>query len=630
MAILLIISISLLSGETKCAPYENGLDQYSAIKASTLLSNIKKSPSSSSVTRSMIESLEEFALPKLYEISQVVNELYIAQLWKHNEKLAQHLSSSSIKSKCKGAVWEYFELNMCPWDALNNNSYYLSEIVPSLRSFSGDSLVAKDSSRPLGANFYPLDMQRSEFEQWVNSLKVKASNEEVYKAATGFYHVIRRNETTGELMAVPYSEAFEEHIVKLKQLTEELIPLLPEEEFASLIQFLKLRAEAFHSNDYDASDVAWLNVSDDNSLLEVTLGPYETYDDELFGYKAAFEMFVGIRNATESAKLQRIVKLLPSLSTALPIDSAYTELLSSDNSTAKVIRVVDQIMNGGEARRGVQTAAYNLPNNAHVVDKHGSKRVLLRNIQEAKYEKTLVPLKSQVLSSLQSPYVDFESFFMHVMAHELMHGMGPRFIYSENKTNHIPVRVALQEHYSVIEEAKADVGGLWLLCNILNNNLLELNMTMSKEAKALQTKLGLTNNEMFKRSILVTYMTSIFRSIKFEDSHARAAIVIFNYLNTRNAITVETHTNEEEEEVHNVFANFSIMETGIHSLLKELLNMQADGDKHDVAIFLEEYGVIEAELETMIAQIHHSELNTIHKTPVDIRIVYDNTFAGKK
>jgi hypothetical protein len=243
-----------------------------------------------------------------------------------------------------------------------------------------------------------------------------------------------------------------------------------------------------------------------DSPIDVTIWPYETYEDELFGYKAAFEAYVTLRDDAETAKLKQFSAYLQELEDHLPIDPKYR---NPKLGAASPIRVVNEVFSSGEGNSGVQTAAFNLPNDERVVEQKGSKRVMLKNIQEAKFNKTLIPIARVVLSQSQQRDVSFEAFFTHVLAHELMHGLGPHIIKVGGRES--TVRKELKETYSTIEEAKADITGLWALQYLMDKGVLDRQM---------------------ERTIYTTFLASAFRSVRFgvQEAHGRGIALQFNYL----------------------------------------------------------------------------------------------------
>ena len=252
--------------------------------------------------------------------------------------------------------------------------------------------------------------------------------------------------------------------------------------------------------------------------IDVTIGPYETYSDGVFGYKAAFEAFVNLRDDAETAKLAKFGQYLQELEDHLPIDAKYR---NPKIGALSPIRVVNVAFTSGEANSGVQTAAYNLPNDERVIDQKGSKRVMLKNVQAAKFEKTLVPISREVLDRAELADVSFEAFFTHVLMHELMHGLGPHNIVVDGKET--AVRLQLKDTYSTIEEAKADISGLWALQYLVDKGVLDKSL---------------------ERTMYATFLASIFRSVRFgiAEAHGRGVALQFNYLVDQGAIEFDEKT----------------------------------------------------------------------------------------
>ena len=357
--------------------------------------------------------------------------------------------------------------------------------------------------------------------------------------AIGYFYAIRRD-AGGKLKSVPYSDEYREFLDPAAKLLREAAALTTN---ASLKNFLEKRAQAFGTNDYYDSDVAWMDL---DSPIEVTIGPYETYEDKLFGYKAAFEAYVTLRDDVESDKLKRFSKYLQELEDHLPIDPQYR---NSKLGAASPIRVVNEVFSAGEGNTGVQTAAFNLPNDERVIKEKGAKRTMLKNVQDAKFSKTLVPISGVVLSPADQKLLAFDSFFTHILTHELMHGLGPHNIKvgSEDTT----VRKQLKELYSAIEEAKADITGLWALQYLIDKGVVDRQM---------------------ERTLYTTYLASAFRSVRFgiTEAHGRGVAMQFNYLSDEGAIKVDEKT-----------GTFSIdpakIKDAVRKLTHDLLTIEAEG-----------------------------------------------------
>jgi hypothetical protein len=402
------------------------------------------------------------ALEKLVEAARVVDDLFITQLWSGNAALKARLEKDT--SPLGKARLHYFELNKGPWSDLDDHQAFLPDVPP---------------KKLPGANFYPEDMTRDEFETWAFKLP-KADQEQ----ARGFFSVIRRG-ADRKLEIVPYDRAYARELQRMAKLLDEAAALTAN---ASLREFLTLRAKALLSNDYYASDVAWMKL---DAPIDITIGPYETYNDELFGYKAAFEAYVTLRDDRETAKLKTFADHIQEIEDNLPEDQKYR---NPKIGALAPIRVVNEILATGDGAHGVRTAAFNLPNDERIVRAMGSKRVMLKNVQEAKFSKTLEPIARRVLTPADQRDLSFEWFFSHILAHEMTHGIGPQ----DN------VRQSLKELYSALEEAKADVTGLFMLQYFFDHKLMPAS----------------------EHPLYTTYLASSFRTLRFgvHEAHGKAAI----------------------------------------------------------------------------------------------------------
>jgi len=417
--------------------------------------------------------------------------------------------------------------------------------------------------KPKGANFYPEDMTRAQFESWVGSL-----TKEEQEQAKGFFTVIRWKDKAGSkthknLVAIPFSEEYKDDLTRASNLLKEAAGLTDN---PTLKNFLSLRADAFLSNDYYASDLAWMDL---DAPIDITIGPYETYNDELFGYKAAFEVYVNLRDDEETAKLSAFGAHLQEIEDNLPIDPQYR---APKLGAAAPIRVVDQILSAGDGNRGIATAAYNLPNDERVVQQKGSKRVMLKNVQEAKFRSVLLPIARRMLSPSARVDVNFESFFTHIVAHELMHGLGPHQIKVDGRDT--TVRNELKDVYSAIEEAKADITGLFAL------------QYMMDHAAEMKLSNVLPSDEAAQRQLYTTYMASMFRSLRFglSDAHGKGMAIQFNYLMDKGAFA---------QQADETFAiDFAKFKAGVRDLDHDLLTLEAQGDYANAKKLLDEMGIL--------------------------------------
>ncbi|NBT59635.1 hypothetical protein EBT16_12710, partial [bacterium] len=393
-----------------------------------------------------VDSLTETdkkVLSKLIEASTLLDEIYLRQVWKGNPELLKVLSQDP-KSKM---VLRLFKQNAGPWSRLDHDEPFIPSVP---------------NPKPLGAGFYPDDMTKSEFENWLKGLSKKEQS-----SATGFFSVIQRD-PSGKLVSIPYSEAYREFLEPISQLLLEASALTQD---PGLKKYLKLRSEAFTSDQYYDSDVAWMDL---DSKIEPTMGPYETYEDALFNYKAAFESFVTIRDDRETESLKKFSTHLQDIENQLPIAEEYKNKKLGANSP---IRVVDQVFTAGEARRGVATAAFNLPNDEKVIKEKGSKRVMLKNVQKAKFENVLIPISKIALSPKSQSEVAFEPFFTHILMHELVHGLGPHQIKIGDRET--TVRMQLKDLYAALEEAKADITGLFAMNHLISKQVIDKSLSRS-------------------------------------------------------------------------------------------------------------------------------------------------------
>ncbi len=486
------------------------------------------------VDTSALSANDRKALLKLIQAARVMNDIFLKQIWSGNPELYAGLQKDH--TPLGRARLHYFWINKSPWSELDAHKAFLPGVP----------------ARKLpGANFYPEDMTKEEFEAWVKGLPPTGR-----QAAEGFFTVIRRD-SSKNLTTVPYNKEYAADLERAAGLLREAAGLTSNE---SLKKFLHLRAEAFLSNDYYASDAAWLDL---DAPLEPTIGPYETYNDEMFGYKAAFEAFINLRDEKETERLQFFAKHLQEVEDNLPIEPRYR---NPHIGSLAPIRVVNEIYAAGDAAHGVCTAAYNLPNDERLVNEKGSKRVMLKNVQEAKFRTTLMPIAGRVLARSAQADVNFDSFFTHILAHELSHGIGPHQIHVAGRAS--TPRQELKELYSAIEEAKADVTGLFLLQYLFDKGYLPGNRAQNE------------------RRLYTTFLASSFRTLRFglQDAHAKGMAMQFNYLTDKGAFAAGPA---------GTFAvNFSKIKPAVRDLAHDLLTIEATGDYGGAKKLLDQLGVV--------------------------------------
>src|SRR5256714_3229587 len=391
---------------------------------------------------SRLSATDTKALQKIIDAARLLDPLFLRQVWSGNEALKMKLEAD--KSVVGRQRLHYFLINDGPWSRLDNNEPFIDGVP---------------REKPPQANFYPDDITKDEFNSWLAGLPDSEKEK-----ATGYFYSIRRN-SSRKLISVPYSEEYREFLEPAAKLLREAAALATNQ---TLKDFLSKRADAFASNDYYASDVAWMDLK---GPIDVTIGPYETYEDELFGYKAAFEAYVTLTDAAESAKLEKFGQHLQELDNNLPLEARYRNPKLGASSP---MRVVNEVFSSGEGNNGVQTAAFNLPNDERVVKEKGSARIMLKNVQDAKFNKVLVPISRVVLSAGQQRDIAFDSFFTHILMHELMHGLGPHNITVGGQAT--TVRLQLKDKYSAIEEAKADATGLWAVQYLIDKGVVDKGM----------------------------------------------------------------------------------------------------------------------------------------------------------
>jgi hypothetical protein len=491
------------------------------------------------------------ALTKLTEAARVLNLVFMDQLWAGDRALYAQLQKDL--TPLGKAKLHYFWLNKGPWSDLDGHTPFMLGVPP---------------RKPMGANFYPADMTREEFEAWTKGL-AKPQREQ----AEGFFTVIRRD-AAKHLTAIPYSEAYSADLHHAAALLREAAVLTGN---ASLKRYLTLRADAFLSNDYYASDLAWMDL---DAPLDITIGPYETYNDELFGYKAAFEAYITIRDEQETNRLKAFADHLQEVENNLPIDARYR---NPKLGASAPIRVVNEVYAAGDGAHGVRTAAFNLPNDDRVIQQKGSKRVMLKNVQEAKFEVNLKPIAARVLPAAARGDLSFDYFFMHILAHELSHGIGPHQIEIGGRAT--SPRQELKELYSAIEEAKADITGLFMLQFLFDRKLLP-------------------HGANAERELYTTFLASAFRSLRFGlvEAHGKGMAMQFNYLTDKGAF------------VGHADGTFSVDETKIKGAVRDLthdiLTIEAQGDYAAAKHMLDTLGVIRPPMQRAI--------DNLKSIPVDI------------
>jgi hypothetical protein len=496
-----------------------------------------------------LSSSQRAVLDELVAAARIMHDLFRVQATPCYDAIAARVAAYDGPEAA--TLQRYFRINAGPWDRQLG-----------LEPFLGGR------EHPDGANYYPRDLTRADRD-------VIQSGE---AGLDSLYTMVRRDEN-GDVVAIPYSAFFAPglqqaaaHLRRAAELTEN----------ATLASFLEARAEAFLSDDYYASDLLWMDV---DAVVEATIGPYEVYEDRLFGYKAAFEAFITVTDPEQSARLARFKDELPWLEANLPLADEDKNL---DRGSESPIRVVDLVFSAGDTRAGVQTIAFNLPNDERVREAKGSKKVMLRNMMDAKFQKILQPIAGVLVAEDQQDLVTSESFFLHTLWHEMSHGLGPGKLEIDGRQTE--VRLELKDTYATIEEAKADVMGEW---DIL--------------------RLHAAGRDYFPDEIVrqqpATFLAGMFRSVRFgaDSAHGRANAIQFNYLLDRGAIAHDPDTGRFRVE-------FDRFLPAMEELLGEILAMQAAGDYEAATAFIARWG----DLPPVLVEA----LGRLGDIPVDIEPVF--------
>jgi hypothetical protein len=510
------------------------------------------SPVEISADISQMPVRERQALAHLVQAGWIMDALFLRQVWAGNETMLLDLLKD--ETPLGRARLNCFLINKGPWSRLDHNMPF----------------IPGAPAKPEGADFYPVDSSKQQIESWFQTLAPPERS-----GAMGFFTSIRRaaGVKRESYFANPYSVEYQNELAIAADLLREAAALTSQ---ATLKTYLAKRADAFLSNDYYDSDLAWMEL---DSSIEPTIGPYEVYEDEWFNAKAAFEAFIAVRDDAETAKLSKLGSHLQEIEDRLPIDPKYR---NPKLGSMAPIRVVNEILASGDGNRAVQTAAFNLPNDERVIREKGAKRVMLRNVQQAKFKIVLVPISKVVLPAGDQKQVSFDAFFTHTVMHELMHGLGPHEIRVDGRTT--TVRQELKETYSTIEEAKADISGLFALQYLVDTGVL---------SRSLQD------------SIYDTFLASAFRSIRFgiTEAHGRGTAIQLNFLLDYGSVSAEKD------------GTFSVNEAkikeGIRALTHDIMTLQAEGSYEKAKDLLERLGVVRPEVQKALNRLQH--------VPVDIK-----------
>lgn len=510
--------------ETHDTTMQKNLNKYVSVKLTSDLSSLTEN--------------QRKMLPILIEAADKMNNLFWYEAYDNKNDLLGSITDEDTR--------KFIKINYGPWDRLNGNTPFVDGV----------------GEKPKGANFYPKDMTKDEFE---------ASNAE---GKSSLYTFIRRDEN-GKLFAIPYHEQFKTEIEDVSDLLLKAADLAEDEGFKT---YLKLRAEALLNDDYQTSDFAWMDMK--NNQIDVVIGPIETYEDQLFGNKAAHEGYVLIKDMEWSEKLAKFSAFLPELQKGLPVDNIYKQETPGTDSD---LNAYDVVYYAGDCNSGSKTIAINLPNDEEVQLKKGTRRLQLKNAMRAKFDKILAPISEVLIDENQRKHITFDAFFANTMFHEVAHGLGIKNTINNKGT----VREALQEHASALEEGKADILGLYMV-------------------EQLHKKGEITED---LKDNMVTFMAGIFRSVRFgaSSAHGKANMIRFNFFKEKGAFT------RNDDGTYKV--NFDKMQIAMEDLSNLILTLQGNGDYDGVNMLVAEKGIISDELQ--------ADLNRLSEASIPVDVVFE-------
>ena len=498
---------------------------------------------------SKFDARQKKMIALLVEAADSMNAIYWQQAWGDRDALLQKIGDPATR--------EFAEINYGPWNRLDNDKPFVDGI----------------GARPAGAQFYPADMGKAEFEQ--SPLKDK----------TSLYTLLRRD-AQGRLISVPYHEAYKAELEKAAGLLRQAAKLAKDPGFR---KYLTLRADALLSDDYQASDFAWMDMK--NNPVDIVIGPIETYEDQLYGYKASYESYVLIKDQAWSKKLARFAKYLPELQRGLPVADKYkAEKPGSDAD----LNAYFAVYYGGDANVGAKTIAINLPNDEQVQLKKGTRRLQLENVMQAKFDQIMLPIAKELIAEDQQRNLTFDAFFQNTMFHEVAHGLGVKNTLDGKGT----VRKALKDQASSFEEGKADILGLYMVSKLAEKGELDKSKLMDN---------------------YVTFLAGILRSVRFgaSDAHAKANMVRFNFFKQQGAFTRDENTGRYR-------VDFDKMTAAMNALSAKLLTIQGDGDYEAAKQLTDQLGAVDAQLAGDLKRLDQAHI------PVDIRFEQGLDVLGLK
>ena len=490
--------------ETKQSPYQPLADQYAEFALTTDISKLTEN--------------EKKMIPLFIRVADIMEDIFWQNAYGDKSELMQQFAQDS-------AALKYISINYGPWDRLNANQPFIDGFGP----------------KPLGANFYPTDMTKEEFDALKDPRK------------TDWYSVIRRD-TTGQLIVLSFHEAYPEEVAKASELLDQAAELA---EDPGLKKYLSLRAKALLDDDYLASDLAWMDMQD--NTLDFVVGPIETYEDQLYGYKAAHSGQILVKDKEWSKRLSLYAQYLPRLQENLPVPAAYKKEKANANPD---MNAYDVIYYAGDCNAGSKNIAINLPNDPRVHAAKGSRKLQLKNSMQAKFDKMVVPISKLLINPEQQKHVNFDAFFENTMFHEVAHGLGVNYTIKDKQD----VRSALQNYYTSIEEGKADILGLFLVTKLAEWDIIK-------------------NKDLMDN--YVTFIAGIFRSTRFgaASAHGKANMMQFAHFMESGAIS-------RDEATGYYTIDFEKMKKDIEVIAGEYITIEGDGDIETAAKLVAEKGIV--------------------------------------
>lgn len=545
----LAISLALLGCSQEPAPVEKAQSEAPEVE---LVADAKSRldiyyPMDLTADLSHLSERQRHVVELLIEASEIMDDLFWQQAYGASaSSLLNRISDENVKN--------FAAINYGPWDRLNNDKPFLTGF----------------GEKPAGANFYPSDMTKEEFEQ------------AEFEGKIDLYTLVRRNDQ-GELYAVPYNEAYRSQLEKAAALLREAAEFAEDEGFKN---YLTMRADAFLSNDYQPSDFAWMDMT--NNDIDVVIGPIESYEDQLYGYRAAFESYVLIKDLEWSEKLAVYAQYLPELQQNLPVATEYKAEVPGAGAQ---LNAYDVVYYAGHSNAGSKTIAINLPNDEEVQLQKGTRRLQLKNAMRAKFDAIMLPISDELIVPEQRQHITFDAFFANTMFHEVAHGLGIKNLVGQSGT----VREALKEHASALEEGKADILGLYMVTQLLEAGVI---------------------TEGVLEDYYTTFLAGIFRSVRFgaSSAHGKANMIRFNYFEQAGAFS------RNEQGQYSV--NMEAMRAAMNSLSEKILTLQGDGDYQGVGELFDTMGNISPQLQDDLDRLSAADI------PVDITFRQGKSVLG--